>query len=393
MRVGIDASNLRGGGGVTHLCELLGACDPHWDGFSELVIWGGKATLQRLPARGGWLKAIHVPMLDRSLPARMWWRYTNLPKLAREACDILFIPGGLPGFAQIPWVTMCQNMLLFELFERQRYGISPARLRLEILRRVQARSFVKANGLVFLSEYARTTVLNSLPQPPERMVTIPHGVDQRFSMNPRPTRRIEDCSDRWPFHLLYVSTVDLYKHQSNVVMAVAGLRKRGMPVTLELIGSAYKPALNRLTATINRLDPDRKFVRYHGNVPFEELHKRYHAADMFVYASTCENMPNILIEAMAAGLPIASSSYGPMPEVLGSTDGCFNPEDSLDIMRALEALILDSERRTGMAFRVHERAKQYSWEICARRTLAFLREVFETFHDDSAHQLHNPTFN
>lgn len=377
MRVGIDASNLRGGGGVTHLRELLRACDPERDHFSEITVWGGKVTLGKLPNNVAWLKLRHVPMLDRALLARIWWRHTHLPKLAHQACDILFIPGGLPGFGLVPWVTMCRNMLPFEPAERRRYGVSLERLRLEILRRVQARSFMQANGLIFLTEYAKATVLNVLPRSPARTVTIPHGVDRRFTMEPRPVRRIEDCSESYPFRLLYVSKVNLYKHQWNVVAAVAGLRSRGMPVTLELIGGAYKPALNRLSEAINRFDPGHEFVRYQGNVPFEELHHRYHAADLFVYASSCENMPNILLEAMAAGLPIASSSSGPMPEVLGNRDGCFNPEDSSDMMRALENLISDPNRRRDMAARAYARAQRYSWEACARHTFVFLRNVLE----------------
>lgn len=377
MRVGIDASNLRGGGGITHLRELLNACDPERDNFSEIVVWGAKATLKKLPGNISWLKLINVPMLEHSLPARMWWRRVNLPKLVAQACDVLLIPSGLPGYGRVPWVTMCRNMLPFEPTERRRYGISAARLRLEILRMVQAHSFVKADGVIFLTEYAKAAVLKMLPRLPGRMVTIPHGVDRRFYMSPRPERSIQDCSDEYPFRLLYVSKVNLYKHQWNVVSAVAGLRKLGMPVMLELIGGGYKPALKRLTETISRLDPGANFVRYNGDVPFEELHDRYHAADMFVYASTCENMPNILLEAMAAGLPIAASSYGPMPEVLGSVDGGFNPENSLDIMRTLEALIFDPERRRDMAARAYERAKQYSWEACAEHTFGYLREIFE----------------
>ena len=375
MRVGIDASSLRGGGGVTHIRELLRACDPERDHFSEIIVWCGVATLEKLPGDVRWLKLRHVSMLDRALAARVWWRYAHLPRLARQACDILFIPSGLPGFVQMPWVTMCRNMLPFEPLERRRYGVSPARLRLEILRRVQARSFIKADGLIFLTEYAKAAVLNILRRAPARTATIPHGVDRRFAMEPRRARRIEDCSDDHPFRLLYVSKVNLYKHQWNVVSAVAELRRRGMPVVLELVGGAYKPALNRLTEAINRLDPENKFVHYRGNVPFEELHHQYHAADLFVYASSCENMPNILLEAMAAGLAIASSGSGPMPEVLGSSDGCFNPEDSLDMMRTLESLILEPERRQTMASRAYARAQQYSWEACARQTFAFLREV------------------
>ena len=44
-------------------------------------------------------------------------------------------------------------------------------------------------------------------------------------------------------------------------------------------------------------------------------------SNIFIFASSCENMPITLIEGMASGLPIACSDRGPMPEVL-QDGGC-----------------------------------------------------------------------
>lgn len=53
MRLGIDASNIRTGGGVTHLIELLRAAKPQEHGFDEVIVWGGSTYLidQSLPIR------------------------------------------------------------------------------------------------------------------------------------------------------------------------------------------------------------------------------------------------------------------------------------------------------------------------------------------------------
>ena len=51
VNVGIDASNIRQGGGRTHLIELLAAADPLRDGFSEVCVWGAQDTLDKLPDR------------------------------------------------------------------------------------------------------------------------------------------------------------------------------------------------------------------------------------------------------------------------------------------------------------------------------------------------------
>lgn len=66
MILGIDAFNIRAGGGVTHLVELLRAADPLAHGFKQVVVWGGMATLAKIHDRD-WLIKVNDPFLDRAL--------------------------------------------------------------------------------------------------------------------------------------------------------------------------------------------------------------------------------------------------------------------------------------------------------------------------------------
>ena len=79
-------------------------------------------------------------------------------------------------------------------------------------------------------------------------------------------------------------------------------------------------------------------------------------------------MPNILLEAMAAGLPIASSNRGPMPEILGESGVYFDPEQPEQIAAALEELLRDPSLRAHRAQAAYERAATYSWRRCAGET-------------------------
>jgi glycosyltransferase involved in cell wall biosynthesis len=114
-----------------------------------------------------------------------------------------------------------------------------------------------------------------------------------------------------------------------------------------------------------------------GAVPFESLHQHYQQADAFVFASSCENLPNILIEAMAAGLPIASSNRGPMPEVLGDAGVYFDPDSPHAIADALHRLALDDQLRLALAQRAWRQVQDYSWERCARETFGFIAQVVQ----------------
>jgi glycosyltransferase involved in cell wall biosynthesis len=376
MRVGIDASNLRAGGGLTHLVELLRAADPSSHGFDQVTVWGGSATLARLEHRP-WLRCVHDPLLDRSLPYRVYWQRLKLGQLAQQAgCGVLFVPGGSDASGFRPMVTMSRNMLPFEEREARRYGWSWMRLKLALLRYSQSRTLRSADGSVYLTRYARDTVLGLMGEARGQVRIVPHGIGSRFFLPPRRQRAVGEFTLERPCRILYVSIVDLYKHQWHVADAVSRIRSTGIPVVLELVGPLGRGA-SRLRRTLDRVDPDRAFVRVLGPLAHEQLPARYAAADIGVFASSCENMPNILLEGMAAGLPLACSSRGPMPEILGKAGVYFDPEDPDDIARAIRRLIDSPELRAECAGAAFRTASGFSWERCANETFAFLASIVQ----------------
>jgi len=86
-------------------------------------------------------------------------------------------------------------------------------------------------------------------------------------------------------------------------------------------------------------------------------------------------MPNILLEAMASGLPIACSKRGPMPEMLGNAGIYFDPEQPVEIARALDFLMDSPSLREHCASLAYQQAQRYSWERCAGETFSFLTQV------------------
>ena len=375
LTVGIDATNLRGGGGVTHLVELLRVAQSTLHGIERVVVWGGTPTLKVLDNRP-WLDKRTPPALDKGLLRRTIWQRYSLSQAARDArCDVLFVPGGSYAGNFHPVVTMSRNLLPFEMRELLRYGWSLFTLKLLLLRATQTRSFRKTDRVIFLTKYAREVVLKVTSQLRSQTCIIPHGLNPRFKIEPKVQRAIGGYDDKRPYRVLYVSIIDEYKHQWHVVEAVAALRKQGLPIVLDLVGPAYPAALKRLNQTIDRVDVERRWVHYHGAIPFNELHLRYAEADLGLFASSCENMPNILLETMASGLPIACSIRGPMPEVLGQAGVYFNPEQPEDIARALRELIESPQTRTKLARASYERVQEYSWQRCAEETFGILRAV------------------
>jgi N-acetyl sugar amidotransferase len=335
-------------------------------------VWSYKALLDSLPD-APWLIKHNPPELERSLFYQVWWQFWKLPEeMRRHGCDILLnLDAGTVGRAR-PSIVMSRDMLCYEPGERQRYGFSKARLRLILLRQLQTRSMRRAEGVIFLTDYA-ASVIRQVTGPLTNMQVIPHGIGENFKRS-RVREAWPDDSTR-PIRCIYVSHTTMYKHQWVVVRAIARLRERGHNLSLHLVGAGFgwTPALARLERELAYSDPDGEFVEVLGPVGHREIPALLANADIFVFASSCENMPNTLVEGMAAGLPIACSNRGPMPEVLKDGGAYFDPENLQSIAEAIEKIILDREFRTSIASRAEEYSRSYSWQKCAGQTWRFLR--------------------
>jgi glycosyltransferase involved in cell wall biosynthesis len=78
---------------------------------------------------------------------------------------------------------------------------------------------------------------------------------------------------------------------------------------------------------------------------------------------------------MTAGLPIACSKRGPMPEVLQNAGIYFDPVQPHDIAKAMRTLINSPELRLQLAAQAKERSQAYSWQRCAKETFEFITAV------------------
>ncbi len=375
MILGVDASNIRSGGGVTHLAELLAAARPKRDEIEGVVLWAPPSTLDAI-ADQPWLTKQTHPWLSESLLWRTaWQRWKLRSEISRFNCDITFVPGGsyssLPG----PVVTMSQNLLPFDWREVRRFGLSVFLFKMLLLRRSQSRAFMEADGVIFLTEFAKAAVIKQLHRTPKRTTVISHGVDRRFLLSPRNQKSIHQCSAQEPFSLLYVSHIWPYKHPWTVARAVSILRSEGLPVRLDIVGGGYPPSMRLLQRRIRQFDPEGEFLSYSVDAPHDQVSAHYHRADLFVFASSCETFGQVLTEAMSAGLPIVCSDRAAMPEVLGDAGRYFDPEDLLSLVAVLREVIESPELRADMAARAYRRATDYSWNRCAEDTFSFIAQV------------------
>ena len=378
MILAIDAHNLRYGGGVTHLINLLSR-EEFCDGFKKIYVFGNRdlcSKIQELNKNNIEFKG--HSFLNKNLIFRTIWQQLILPfTLKNLSADVLFCPGGLIPFKipmHIKTITMCQNMLLINFKETLYLGFDPRIIKFWLLRKMQLSSFKRADGVIFISEYAQNQVNKLLNNSVDNCTCIYHGVGSNFD-------RIEqlDTESSKDTEILYVSTIDTYKHQWEVVKALSILIEKGHNnIRLNLVGSGYKKAVKKLDDTIALLKLNEK-VQVTGHIDYEELPDLYKKADIFVFASSCENCPNILLEAMASGLPIACSNVPPMPEFAKDTVCYFDPLLHTSIAEAISELLINKNKARSLADMAFDLSRQYSWEYTSQKTLDFIR----TFVNDS----------
>ncbi len=129
----IDASNIRAGGGVTHIVNLLNQYNPKQSNFQKIFIWGPSYTLKKIREQP-WLHKITSPLLDKNLLFIVIWQlFFRNSILKKHRFDLLFVVSGHYTGNFRPFVAMWQNLLIFEAKERKRFGISWTRCKFKIL--------------------------------------------------------------------------------------------------------------------------------------------------------------------------------------------------------------------------------------------------------------------
>lgn len=373
-KIGIDAHNLRAGGGITHLVNILEHSD-ELDSFDLIYVYCNRALANKLASYELKKLVIVTPAeLDKSIFHRLYWQQFVLPKIAEEkGLDFLFCPGGIIPFKKISGVKkicMFRNMLVAELKNTLTCGFSLRFFKFLILRYVQMASFRKADANIFISHFAKEKALETFKiDKAKPSAVIYHGVNNIFAG--QDSESVKDRKKSEIKKLLYVSTIDVYKHQIEVVKAVEIIRERGYDVCLELIGSKDPATFSKLKKTIEETQMG-PFVDVVGFRKYEELPASYRDCDVVLFASTCENCPNILLEAMLSGKPIACSETKPMPEFAGNTVSYFDATTPSSIAYAVIYLLDNPEKAHELASSAKDKVSGYLWKECAKNTFDFI---------------------
>lgn len=120
-----------------------------------------------------------------------------------------------------------------------------------------------------------------------------------------------------------------------------------------------------------------------GNVTFtgfkrgEDLYRAFASGDIFCFPSVTETFGNVVIEAMASGLPVVAAAQGGPVDIIrhGDTGYLFEPANAAAMARHVEELVMDEPARLAMAERAVAYARTQSWDVVFGKLLADYREI------------------
>lgn len=208
-----------------------------------------------------------------------------------------------------------------------------------------------ADRIIVGSSFVRHS-FTALGYDARKIAITPYGVDsQRFQPRAEPRRD-------GVFRALFVGQIGQRKGMSYLF---EGYRRFRRPDSeLHVVGTYV--AGHEVYARYADL------YRHTPNVPQKDLPAMYHQADVFVFPSLIEGMPLVVLEAMACGLPVITTTHGPGDIVRDGVDGFFVPiRDPDAIATRLEQLYRDPALREQMGRNAREQAMRYTWGAYAQR--------------------------
>lgn len=245
------------------------------------------------------------------------------------------------------------------------------------LRTFTRHSVKRARAVIAISESTRQDVIKLLGAPPERVHTIYCGVDEYFHPLPAAEvtafRAAQGLPDQF---VLFLGTLEPRKNVDGLIRAYAQWRTQEPHAPLLIIAGGKGWYYRHIFSLVESLNLTTS-VRFADYVPQSELPLWYNAASFFVYPSHFEGFGLPVLEAMACGVPVITSTTSALPEVAGAdgTAVLVNPADVTALAQAMQQMMTDPDWRTGIAERGLTRAASFRWEKTARETVEVYRKV------------------
>jgi glycosyltransferase involved in cell wall biosynthesis len=369
MKIGIDTFGCaHGKSGLGSYLSSLSAQLKNTD-ENTFELFGSEIDRYTYGAENG-LTYSSVKLPDNRSYEKFWhYAFANLFARKHKYNAVLYAAGAryLPLFYTVPGVAVVYDVLS-EMYASEILESKTMRILIGLK---------NASRVIAASHFIRKDLIK-LGVPEEKITVIYNGINHS-EFYPR-----EDLSpnllDIKPFaikrpYFIYPSQISSSskKHVELIKAFTIFKEKTRLEHRLVLTGTegdSIEDVKNAIMESSCRQD-----IFITGFFPHESFPLLYAGSDGCIFPSVNEGVGLPVLESLAAGIPVACSDAGALPEIAGDNAVYFNSDDIMDIEKAMEKLALDNILRKKLKEGGIEWTKRFSWEKTAEKTIEVLSEV------------------
>lgn len=238
-------------------------------------------------------------------------------------------------------------------------------------------SLIKRGSLFITdSEFSKNELLDFFPLAADRVVSVPLGADPLFC--PRDPMSIASTLERYGLlpgnYTLSVGTIEPRKNIERLIESYAQLPfDLRMQYPLVLIGGSGWNS-KHIHESIARYS-DQGWLKYLRFVPDLDMAMIYSGARLFACVSYYEGFGLPVLEAMASGVPVIASEVASLPEVGGDAVMYVNPNQTEQIVQALQKMLNDEQYLLDLSQKGLARAQLFSWHRTVQETLLAYQHI------------------
>lgn len=315
----------------------------------------------------------------RAMPFPRLWTHARLSaEIVARPPDVLFVPAHVLPLGA-PFARRTRTVVTIHDLGYLHFPAMHTRAHRLYLRLSTVWSARAASHVIAISAATRDDLVRYARIAPDKISVIYHGLAPRFQ--PAPSAEIAAVQAKYDLHaphFLYVGTVQPRKNLERLIEAFAQvLRTQHLAPNTQLVIAGKRgwlsEGIERRAAALGIADR----VRFTGYVDDADLPALLSGALAFTLPSLYEGFGMPVLEAMACGAPVLTSTTSALPEIADGAALLVDPTNTTAIAEALARLASDATLRETLRARGLQRAAMFTWEQCARATLAVLQRNAE----------------
>jgi glycosyltransferase involved in cell wall biosynthesis len=356
------------GGMETHARELIPRL--HASGDVKVTAFVNREAAEA--ADGPWGEIVPMEVVPVRARNRIGWvrgEQQYVPQMAERAgCDLVHsLASTAPLRGRTPRVTTVHD-LNYKLVPGTHFGLRGVGMRLLVPAAVR-----RSRRVMVDAASTKRDLAAHLGTPGRKVDVVPLGVSALPAVTPATEAELRaklGLGER-PV-VLSVSAKRPHKNIARLLDALAAIEPARRPaLVVPGYPTPYEAEL-RARAHAVGVAGDVVWLSW---VSAEELEGLYALATVVAFPSLYEGFGLPVLEAMARGVPVATSNRSSLPEVAGDAALSFDPEDTGAIRAAMERLLTDEGERRRLRAAGLARAKRFSWERTAALTIDSYRRA------------------